>query len=68
MKDKTNIPFRALIRERWTGLADAMDANDVDKVASMLEAQEKKKARVIQIYCSTRLRPKIEIIGKLRTL
>ena len=37
--------FRALIRERWTALADAMDANDVDKVASMLEAQEKKKAR-----------------------
>jgi len=35
---------RALIRERWTALADAMDANDVDKVASMLEAQEKKKS------------------------
>ena len=30
---------RAVIRERWTALADAMDANDVDKVARMLEDQ-----------------------------
>jgi len=34
---------RAVIRERWTALADAMDANDIDKVARMLEEQDAKK-------------------------
>ena len=34
---------RALVRDRWSALADAMDANDVDKVAKMLEDQARSK-------------------------
>ena len=30
---------REVIRGRWTALAEAMDANDVSKVAKMLQAQ-----------------------------
>merc|ERR1712106_1053410 len=30
---------RAVIRERWTALADAMDANDIDKVANVGRAR-----------------------------
>ena len=40
---------RLTIRERWAALADAMDANDVDKAAKMLEDQARSTVLLIEL-------------------